>query len=72
MAQFRYHVSQEQFTLSNLIDYVSLAEQAGFTVVMSCDHLCLRAKDRGKMALHGWEQPFKLQTFLITVPTLGL
>lgn len=38
MAKFGYHVSHEQFKPSTLLQYVQLAEQAGFTHALSSDH----------------------------------
>jgi probable non-F420 flavinoid oxidoreductase len=38
MATFGYHCSHEQHAPSKLLDYVRLAEQAGFTAAMCSDH----------------------------------
>lgn len=38
MTVIGYHASHEQFTPSELLDFVRLAEQAGFSAVMSSDH----------------------------------
>ncbi|MBD2775638.1 TIGR03885 family FMN-dependent LLM class oxidoreductase [Iningainema tapete] len=38
MTKFGYHVSHEQFKPSTLLEYVQLAEQAGFTHALSSDH----------------------------------
>jgi alkanesulfonate monooxygenase SsuD/methylene tetrahydromethanopterin reductase-like flavin-dependent oxidoreductase (luciferase family) len=39
MAHIGYHVSHEQFKPSELLKYVQMAEQAGFTRALSSDHL---------------------------------
>ena len=39
MMQIGYHASHEQFTPSELLDYVVRAEKAGFGGIMSSDHL---------------------------------
>lgn len=38
MAQIGYHASHEQFKPSELLKYVQMAEQAGFTHALSSDH----------------------------------
>lgn len=38
MANIGYHASHEQFKPSELLKYVQLAEQAGFTLALSSDH----------------------------------
>jgi coenzyme F420-dependent glucose-6-phosphate dehydrogenase len=39
MATFGYHASHEQHAPSKLLEYVRLAEQAGFTAAMCSDHI---------------------------------
>ena len=38
MAKIGYHASHEQFKPSELLNYVQMAEQAGFTAALSSDH----------------------------------
>jgi alkanesulfonate monooxygenase SsuD/methylene tetrahydromethanopterin reductase-like flavin-dependent oxidoreductase (luciferase family) len=38
MAHIGYHASHEQFQPSELLKYVQMAEQAGFTLALSSDH----------------------------------
>jgi coenzyme F420-dependent glucose-6-phosphate dehydrogenase len=39
MVTFGYHASHEQHAPSKLLEYVRLAEQAGFAAAMCSDHL---------------------------------
>ena len=39
MVLYAYHASHAQFTLTALVRYVRLAEQAGFTAISSSEHL---------------------------------
>jgi coenzyme F420-dependent glucose-6-phosphate dehydrogenase len=48
MAKISYHVSHEQFTPANLLEWVILAEQAGFTGALSSDHFHPWNKDQGE------------------------
>jgi coenzyme F420-dependent glucose-6-phosphate dehydrogenase len=48
VTQFGYHASHEQFAPSKLIDYVVLAEQAGFTAAMSSDHFMPWSERQGQ------------------------
>jgi coenzyme F420-dependent glucose-6-phosphate dehydrogenase len=47
MAMISYHASHEQFSPSELIDFVKLAEQAGFTGCHSSDHFHPWSKRQG-------------------------
>lgn len=48
MAHIGYHVSHEQFKPSELLKYVQMAEQAGFTRVLSSDHFHPWSEDQGQ------------------------
>jgi len=48
VTQFGYHASHEQFAPSKLIQYVTLAEQAGFTAAMSSDHFMPWSERQGQ------------------------
>lgn len=48
MTQFGYHASHEQFTPSELLTYVTLAEQAGFEAAMSSDHFTPWSERQGE------------------------
>lgn len=48
MTQIGYHASHEQFKPSDLLRYVQLAEQAGFTRANSSDHFHPWSKDQGQ------------------------
>ncbi|TCU07031.1 TIGR03885 family FMN-dependent LLM class oxidoreductase [Rhizobium sullae] len=74
MVHVGYHASQEQFTPRELIDYVRLAEQAGFNSIMSSDHLAPWSERQGQSAfvwtwLGAAMQLTKLPFGLITVPS---
>jgi coenzyme F420-dependent glucose-6-phosphate dehydrogenase len=48
MAHIGYHASHEQFPPSDLVAYAVAAEQAGFSSVMSSDHLAPWSKRQGQ------------------------
>jgi coenzyme F420-dependent glucose-6-phosphate dehydrogenase len=48
MVQIGYHASHEQFKPSDLLRYVQLAEQAGFTLANSSDHFHPWSEDQGQ------------------------
>jgi coenzyme F420-dependent glucose-6-phosphate dehydrogenase len=48
MVHFGYHASHEQFAPSKLIEYVSLAEQNGFTAAMTSDHFMPWSERQGQ------------------------
>jgi coenzyme F420-dependent glucose-6-phosphate dehydrogenase len=48
MAQIGYHASHEQFAPSQLLNYVCLAEQAGFTAAMCSDHFTPWSERQGQ------------------------
>ncbi|BDA68567.1 LLM class F420-dependent oxidoreductase [Rivularia sp. IAM M-261] len=48
MAHIGYHVSHEQFKPSELLKYVQMAEQAGFTRALSSDHFHPWSEDQGQ------------------------
>ncbi|OJF11070.1 TIGR03885 family FMN-dependent LLM class oxidoreductase [Couchioplanes caeruleus] len=56
MAEIGYHASHEQFAPSDLLRWVGLAEQAGFTAAMSSDHLFpwVAAHRRGVGFSYAW------------------
>lgn len=69
-----YHASHEQFTPRELIDYVRLAEDAGFDAVMSSDHFAPWSVEQGQSGF-AWTwlgaamQATTLPFGLITVPS---
>ncbi len=48
MANIGYHASHEQFRPSELLQYVQLAEQAGFTLALSSDHFHPWSEQQGQ------------------------
>lgn len=48
MANIGYHASHEQFTPSELLKYVQMAAQAGFTHALSSDHFHPWSEDQGQ------------------------
>lgn len=48
MANIGYHASHEQFTPSELLKYVQMAEQAGFTHALSSDHFHPWSENQGQ------------------------
>ena len=48
MTAFGYHASHEQFSPSDLVRYVQLAEKAGFDAVGSSDHFHPWSKRQGQ------------------------
>src|SRR4028119_1753344 len=48
MAKIGYHASHEQFKPSELIHYVQMAEQAGFTAALSSDHFHPWSEQQGQ------------------------
>jgi coenzyme F420-dependent glucose-6-phosphate dehydrogenase len=69
MCKIAYHASQEQFAPSQLLKFVELAEQAGFTAIHSSDHFhpwSLRQAQSGftfswiAAAMHATQLPFSM------------
>jgi probable non-F420 flavinoid oxidoreductase len=67
MVEIGYHSSHEQFTPSDLLKYVQLAEQAGFKAAMSSDHFTPWSERQGQSgfawswlgaAMHATKLPF--------------
>ena len=48
MVRIGYHASHEQFTPGELVGYAVAAEQAGFSCVMSSDHLAPWSERQGQ------------------------
>lgn len=48
MVKIGFHASHEQFKPSELLHYVQLAEQAGFTHVLSSDHFHPWSEQQGQ------------------------
>ena len=48
MVEIGYHSSHEQFTPSDLLKYVQLAEKAGFKAAMSSDHFTPWSERQGQ------------------------
>jgi coenzyme F420-dependent glucose-6-phosphate dehydrogenase len=48
LTQIGYHASHEQFPPSELLEYVELAEQAGFTAAMCSDHFLPWSESQGE------------------------
>jgi coenzyme F420-dependent glucose-6-phosphate dehydrogenase len=48
MVQIGYHASHEQFAPSKLLEYIQLAEQAGFITAMSSDHFMPWSERQGQ------------------------
>jgi probable non-F420 flavinoid oxidoreductase len=48
MAKIGYHASHEQFKPSELLNYVQMAEQAGFTAALSSDHFHPWSEQQGQ------------------------
>ncbi|MUG91403.1 TIGR03885 family FMN-dependent LLM class oxidoreductase [Scytonema sp. UIC 10036] len=48
MAKIGYHASHEQFKPSELLKYVQMAEQAGFTLALSSDHFHPWSENQGQ------------------------
>lgn len=48
MVKIGYHASHEQFKPSELLKYVQMAEQAGFTLALSCDHFHPWSEQQGQ------------------------
>ncbi|MGN6646013.1 MAG: TIGR03885 family FMN-dependent LLM class oxidoreductase [Cytophaga sp.] len=71
MLHISYHASHEQFSPSDLLKYVKLAEQAGFTACHSSDHFHPWSKRQGQSgfafswlgaAMEGTRFPFSIVT----------
>lgn len=74
MVQIGYHASHEQFAPSELLGYAVAAEKAGFSSVMSSDHLAPWSKRQGQSGfvwtwLGAAMQATSIPFGLITVPT---
>lgn len=48
MVKIGYHASHEQFKPSELLKYVQMAEQTGFTLALSSDHFHPWSEDQGQ------------------------
>ncbi len=48
MIEIGYHNSHEQFSPSQLLNYVQLAEQVGFQAAMSSDHFTPWSERQGQ------------------------
>src|SRR5690606_11864787 len=73
MARIGYHVSHEQFTPRELLEWVCKAEDAGFACAMSSDHIAPWSKRQGQSGfalswLGAAMQATNLSFGLITVP----
>ncbi|MGB3207802.1 MAG: TIGR03885 family FMN-dependent LLM class oxidoreductase [Crinalium sp.] len=69
MAKIGYHASHEQFKPSELLNYVQMAEQAGFTAALSSDHFHPWSEQQGQSgfawswlgaAMHATQLPFRV------------
>jgi coenzyme F420-dependent glucose-6-phosphate dehydrogenase len=74
MVQIGYHASQEQFTPAELVGFAVAAERAGFSSVMSSDHLAPWSERQGQSGftwtwLGAAMQATSIPFGLITVPT---
>lgn len=74
MCLFNYHVSHEQFSPSDLLDYVRQAESAGFDGAFSSDHLQPWSSNQGQSG-YAWswlgaamQATMRLTFGVITVP----